>query len=592
MTKDLIKLLPDHVANQIAAGEVIQRPSSIVKELLENSIDAGATKIDLVIKDSGKTLVQVIDNGRGIANNYLALAFQRHSTSKLKTAKDLFNLKTKGFRGEALSSISAISHVEAISRTAKDSVAKSIKIEGNEILSEDYKVAPIGTSFSVKNLFFNIPARRNFLKSDSVELKHIIEEFNRVVIAHPELNFSFIQNGKEIFVLKKTNLRKRISSIFGYKVSNFLVPIKEDTPVVKITGFIIKPSGARKSRGNQFFFINNRYIKSPFLNHSVKSAFDGLLSPKYFPGYFIFLDVNPKKIDINIHPSKTEVKFEDEQSLYAILRSSIKHSLGIFQVSPTLDFEKDSSMETPYSFKEKDPSSPKISVDSNFNPFKNNLSSYSFESNQNNSQIEFESEIIHKVIEGDNLNFNPTHTKVFQLFKKYLVTALPSGLMIINQKRAHQRIIYEKLLSNLSLKKTQSQSVLFPFNVSTNAQEVIFFNQNKKILQAMGFEFKIDKSSEIINFTSIPVLFDKNQLENLFDNLFSNEIKYNGFSQADSVSKQLSKAMAIPNGKILSIDEQHELLASLFACKEKNLSPFNRPILVNLDESEINKKIN
>ena len=592
MTKDVIKLLPDHVANQIAAGEVIQRPSSIVKELLENSIDAGATKIDLVIKDSGKTLVQVIDNGRGIANNCLALAFQRHSTSKLKTAKDLFNLKTKGFRGEALSSISAISHVETISRTAKDSIAKSIKIEGNEILSEDYKAAPIGTSFSVRNLFFNIPARRNFLKSDSVELKHIIEEFNRVVVAHPELNFSFIQNGKEIFVLKKTNLRKRISSIFGHKVSNFLVPIKEDTPVVKITGFIIKPSGARKSRGNQFFFINNRYIKSPFLNHSVKSAFDGLLSPKYYPGYFIFLDVNPKKIDINIHPSKTEVKFEDEQSLYAILRSSIKHSLGIFQVSPTLDFEKDSSMETPYSFKEKDPSSPKISVNSNFNPFKNNLSSYSFESNQNNSQIEFESEITNKVIEGDNLDFNPTHTKVFQLFKKYLVTALPSGLMIINQKRAHQRVIYEKLLSNLSSKKTHSQSVLFPFKISTNAQEVIFFNQNKKTLQAMGFEFNIDESSKIINFTSIPILFDKNQLENLFDNLFSNEIKYNGFSQADSVSKQLSKAMAIPNGKTLSIEEQHKLLASLFTCKEKNLSPFNRPILVNLDESEINKKIN
>ena len=592
MTKDVIKLLPDHVANQIAAGEVIQRPSSIVKELLENSIDAGATKIDLVIKDSGKTLVQVIDNGRGIANSYLALAFQRHSTSKLKTAKDLFNLKTKGFRGEALSSISAISHVETISRTAKDSIAKSIKIQGNEILSEDYKVAPIGTSFSVRNLFFNIPARRNFLKSDSVELKHIIEEFNRVVVAHPELNFSFIQNGKEIFVLKKTNLRKRISSIFGHKVSNFLIPVKEDTPVVKITGFIIKPSGARKSRGNQFFFINNRYIKSPFLNHSVKSAFDGLLSPKYHPGYFIFLHVNPKKIDINIHPSKTEVKFEDEQSLYAILRSSIKHSLGIFQVSPTLDFEKDSSMETPYSFKEKDPSSPKISVNSNFNPFKNNLSSYSFESNQNNRQIEFESEITNKEIEGDNLDFNPTYTKVFQLFKKYLVTALPSGLMIINQKRAHQRVIYEKLLSNLSSKKTHSQSVLFPFKISTNAQEVIFFNQNKKTLQAMGFEFKIDESSKIINFTSIPILFDKNQLENLFDNLFSNEIKYNGFSQADSVSKQLSKAMAIPNGKTLSIEEQHKLLASLFTCKEKTLSPFNRPILVNLDESEINKKIN
>jgi len=588
---DIITLLPDHVANQIAAGEVIQRPSSIVKELIENAIDAGATNIDLIIKNAGKTLVQVIDNGNGISHNELPLAFQRHATSKIKTAEDLFRLKTKGFRGEALASISAISHVQAVSRTAKDSTAKSIKIAGSKIESEEFKVGPLGTSFSVKNLFYNIPARRNFLKSDSVELRHIIEEFNRLALAHPDLNFSFVQNAKEIFDLKKTNLRKRISAIFGSKVSNSLVPVQEDTPVAKISGFVIKPSGSRKSRGQQFFFVNNRFIKSPFLNHSVNSAFEGLLSSGYHPGYFILLDVDPNKIDVNIHPTKTEIKFEDEQSIYAILRSTIKHSLGIFQVSPTLDFDRDSSMDTPYSYKEKTPSIPLISIDSSFNPFKESSGIYSLESNQKINQIEFESESIQKVIHGLDSDFNPKQIKVFQLFNKYLITALPSGLMIINQNRAHQRVLYEQLLYNLSLQNTPSQNLLFPFKISISPTELIYFKENKNEFEALGFEFQLD-GSRIINFTAIPVLFNEKQLDQLFDKLFSNEIEFNGFSKGDAISKQLCKAMAIPNGKILNIEEQQELLASLFTCKEKNLSPFNRPIFVNLDAFEIDKKIN
>ena len=587
-----ITLLPDHVANQIAAGEVIQRPSSIVKELMENAIDAGATNIDLIVKDAGKTLVQVIDNGNGIPHNDLFLAFQRHATSKIKTAEDLFSLKTKGFRGEALASISAISHVYMVSRTSKDSMAKFIKIAGNKIENEDFKVAPLGTSFSVKNLFYNIPARRNFLKSDSVELRHVIDEFNRVAIAHPNLNFSFIQNKKEVFDLKKTNLRKRISSIFGSKVSSLLVPIQENTPVAKISGFIIKPSGSRKSRGQQFFFVNNRYIRSPFLNHSVNSAFEGLLSSGYHPGYFIILEVNPNKIDVNIHPTKTEIKFEDEQSLYSILRSTIKHSLGIFQVTPTLDFDRDSSMDTPYSYKEKTPSSPTISVNSSFNPFKEDSNIYSIDSKESKNQIEFESESTQSVIDILDFDFNPKQIKVFQLFKKYLVTALPSGLMIINQNRAHQRVLYEKLLTNLSLEKTPSQSLLFPYKISISPKNLIYFFENKTVLEAMGFEFKLEKDSKVINLTAFPILFDKNQLDHLFDKFFSDEYRFDGFSKADAISKQLCKVLAISNGKSLNIEEQQELLASLFTCKEKNLSPFNRPILVNLDPTEIDKKIN
>ena len=590
---NIITLLPTHVANQIAAGEVIQRPSSIVKELIENSIDAGATVINLIIKDSGKTLVKVIDNGSGISPNYLALAFQRHATSKIKISEDMFSLKTKGFRGEALASISAISHVQTISRTSSDSMAKSIKIEGNKIVSEDYESAQLGTSFSVKNLFYNIPARRNFLKSDAIELRHIIEEFNRLALAHSDINFSFIQNKKEIFDLKKTNLRKRISSIFGNKISNSLVPISEDTPVAKISGFVLKPSASRKSKGHQYFFVNNRYIKSPFLNHSVSSAFEGLLSSGYRPGYFIFLDIDPNKIDVNIHPTKTEIKFEDEQSLYSIIRSTIKHSLGVFQVLPTLDFDRDFSMDTPYSYNEKTPLKPSISVDSSFNPFNDDDANlYSLESIQKKNKIEFESENIQKAIYSLNSDFEPKQIKVFQLFNKYLITALSSGLMIINQNRAHQRVLYEKLLSSLSFKKNPSQNLLFPYKASIGPTELIYFNSNKAILEAMGFEFELQEDSETINFISIPVLFEVNQLEDLLDKLFSDETEFKGFSEADAVSKQLSKVMAIPNGKVLNIEEQQELLASLFSCKEKNLSPFNRPILVNLDSSEIDKKIN
>ena len=592
MQQDVINLLPDHVANQIAAGEVIQRPSSIVKELIENSIDAGATKIDLIIKDSGKTLVQVIDDGRGISNNDLSLAFQRHATSKINKAEDLFCLHTKGFRGEALASISAISHVHTISKSLNDPIGKSIKIAGSKIQSEDPVVSSVGTSFSVKNLFFNIPARRNFLKSDSVELKHIIEEFNRVSLAHPEISFSFHQNEKEIFDLKKTNLKKRISSVFGLKLINFLVPVKEETPLVKISGFIVKPSGCRKSRGHQFFFVNNRYIKSPFLNHSVNSAFDGLLSKDYNPGYFISLNINPAKLDVNIHPTKTEIKFEDEQSLYAILRSSIKHSLGIFQVMPSIDFDRDQTMDPPYAYKEKTPSNPTISVDSSFNPFKFEKKSYSLESNSKNAKIEFESENIQNTIEGFESELNTKQIKVFQFFNKYLITALPSGLMVINQKRAHQRVIYEKLLSSLSVKSPNSQNLLFPYEINLQQSELMYLLENIPIFQAMGFDFEIDENAKLIKIKSIPSLFDEKKIDVLFENLFSNDQEFEAFSKSDAVSKHLSKAFAIPNGKKLNIEEQQELLASLFMCKEKNLSPFNRPIIVNFDVSEIDKKFN
>ena len=589
-----IKLLPENIANQIAAGEVILRPSSIVKELIENSIDSGATNISLIIKNSGKTLVKVIDNGSGIAHDQIELAFERHSTSKIRVANDLFKIKTNGFRGEALSSIASISYVEAVSRKKNDKLAKSIIIKGNNVQKNEFRVAPVGTSISVKNLFYNVPARRNFLKSDSVELKHIIDEFSRLAIVNCNINFSFHKDDNELFDLKKSNLRKRISSIFGNKLLDELVPVQEETPLVKIGGFIIKPSGARKSRGQQFFFVNNRFIRSSFLNHAVNSSFQGLLSDKFHPGYFITLDIDPAKIDVNIHPTKNEVKFEDEQSIYAILRSTLKHSLGIFQVSPSLDFERDSSMDIPYYLKDKTPSSPKISIDSSFNPFKDNSSDsvITVKTKNNFHQIELESDNDQQELYFSETDFNPKQIKVFQLFNKYLVTALQSGLIIINQNRAHQRVLYEFFLGLLSNKKSSGQKLLFPIKIKLSKMDQINFYENKAIYESIGFEFHEIKS-KTIKVLSIPEILSNDKIEDLLNDLFLNNKDYdfNGFSSGDIISKRLARSMAIPNGKILNIEEQQELLASLFACKENQVSPFNLPILINFGSSDLDKHI-
>ena len=359
---DIIQLLPDHVANQIAAGEVVQRPSSVVKELLENAIDANATIIKLIIKEAGKTLIQVIDNGEGMSVTDARLSFERHATSKIKAAEDLFNLHTKGFRGEALASIAAIAHVELKTKQEQDEVGTQLKIEGSEVTSQEVIVTPNGTSLSVKNLFYNIPARRNFLKSNTVETRHIIDEFHRVTLTHPNIEFSLYNNGSELFHLPVSNFRQRLVNTFGNKTNEKLVPVEEDTEVLKISGFVVKPEYARKTRGEQYFFVNNRFIKSSYLNHSVNSAFDGLLRPNTHASYFLNLTVDPKSIDINIHPTKTEIKFDDEHTLYALLRSAIKHSLGQFNIAPVLDFDRDNNLDTPYNYQQKVAQKPNVEI--------------------------------------------------------------------------------------------------------------------------------------------------------------------------------------------------------------------------------------
>jgi len=591
--KKRITLLPDHVANQIAAGEVIQRPASVVKELLENAVDANAKIIQLIIKDSGKTLIQVIDDGLGINSKDIHLAFERHATSKINIAEDLFALTTKGFRGEALASIAAITHIEIHTRTSKDEVSHCVKIEGSKVIDQNFSTQPTGTSIAVKSLFYNIPARRNFLKSDNVELRHVIDEFQRIGLAHPEIRFLFYNNGNELFDLPSSNLRKRILGIFGNKLDDLIVPVEEITTLTKLKGFILKPSHAKKTRGQQFFFVNNRFIRSPFLHHAVSAAFEGLLRPGYHPSYFLYLDLDPKTIDINIHPTKTEVKFEDEQSLYAILRSSIKHSLGIFQVTPTLDFEHNQTLEVPYSFKDETPSPPLIEVDSSFNPFIENSSLPKPKKEQWEdlySELKIESNPVSKSL--GPLVAIPQTTRVFQLFLKYIVCPLRTSMLLIDQNRAHQRVLYERFLKEITTKKGVSQQLLFPKEILLNPNQQIQLEHSEEILDSLGFQFEL-KSKQLIELTGAPEDCPIGEIENIIENILSeNSFNDHHFSHADRVSKLLAKSLAIKSGDLLKAEEQQRLLDDFFGCKETIVSPFNQQIFISLEKVEIEQKLN
>ena len=615
---DIIKLLPDHVANQIAAGEVVQRPASVVKELLENAIDSGATSIKLIVKDGGKVLVQVVDDGMGMSTTDARLSFERHATSKIKKAEDLFNLNTKGFRGEALASIAAIAHVEMQTKSENDELGTAIRIEGSKITAQEVVATPKGTSMAVKNLFFNIPARRNFLKSNQVEFRHITDEFHRVALAHPSIAFHFYNNGSELFNLPKSNHRQRIVNIFGNRINQKLVPVDEETQVVKISGFINKPEFAKKSRGEQFFFVNNRFIKSPYLHHAVVAAFEGLIKPNAYPGYFLYLEVDPASIDINIHPTKSEVKFDDEHTLYAILRSTIKHSLGQFNVVPAIDFEQNHNLETPYDYKNKSASQPGVTVDAGFNPFqekaqkKTAMRSYQGKDTRGGqaweglyvgleskmgkgstfSSMQFESEMITgSIFEGDQDDGGSTST-TFQLRRKYIVTTIKSGMVIIDQSRAHQRVLYEKFLKNITIKEAVSQQLLFPLSLSFSKPDRAVLDEIKESLMTTGFVFgKTD--GETVQIIGVPPLVSESEVGMVLDQLISDcqmEVDGESFSQTDILSKTLCKTLSVKTGEVLDNASQLALVNDLFACKETRVSPFNKPIYITITENDIDKK--
>ncbi len=607
---DIIKLLPDHVANQIAAGEVVQRPASVVKELLENAIDAQSSLIKLIVKDAGKTLIQVIDNGIGMSVTDARLSFERHATSKIRSAEDLFKLGTKGFRGEALASIAAIAHVEMNTRQHHDEVATKIIVEGSKVKAQEVTVAPAGTSVAVKNLFYNIPARRNFLKSNQVELRHIIDEFHRVALAHPGVQFEMYQSGSEIFKLPVSNLRQRIVNIFGRKTNEKLVPVEEATEILTVKGFVYKPEFSRKSRGEQFFFANNRFIKSPYLHHAVMSAFEGLINPQSYPGYFLYLEVDPSSVDINIHPTKTEVKFEDEHAIYAMLRSTIKHSLGQFNVAPVLDFERDRNLDVPYDYKNKAVEVPAVEVDAGYNPFSENTqfkSHVRFKKEEEGSweslytglknapadfsSIEVESEEVVGSLFDDS-DQERTAPTTYQLHRKYVITSIKSGLVIIDQHRAHQRVLYERFLRNITVQEAVSQQLLFPLELHFSATDIANLKSVTENLEQIGFNFSSFNEDSIV-LTGIPMNVKESEVSEVLEQLIynvKNEVPEDSFSLADVMAKTLSKSLAVRSGDILKGEALESLVHDLFACKEPSVSPANQPTFITLSVEDIDKK--
>jgi len=606
---DIIHLLPDHVANQIAAGEVVQRPSSVVKELLENAIDAKASTIKLIIQDAGKALIQVIDNGLGMSVTDARLSFERHATSKIKTAEDLFRLKTKGFRGEALASIAAIAQVDLKTKQFDDEIGTFIKIKGSKVEMQDVIATSIGTNISVKNLFYNIPARRNFLKSNQIETRHIIDEFQRVALAHPSISFSFYHNSNQIYQLEKSNLRQRIVSIFGKKTNEKLVPIEEQTDIISISGYVAKPEFAKKKRGEQFLFVNDRFIKSNYLNHAVSSAFEGLLGYSYYPSFFLYLKVPTQHIDINIHPTKTEVKFEDEKTIYAILRSTIKHSLGQYNVAPILDFERDASLDLPYETRNKSfISTPKINVDSTFNPFKSaSENNYNAQNNKRSSdwQALYNGlENTHQLIGSnvDSLNnlelFESSNSlstsNTIQLHQKYIISTIKSGLVLIDQNLAHQRVLYEEFLEKFTEEDSLSQKLLFPISINFSPAEILLIKELQNDLENIGFGFdKFENDNIIIN--GMPTGIKENNITPIFEQLLEdvqNNLPSNSFSQLDTLSKTMAKSLAVKAGLTLNTKEQEELVNKLFECKEPSNSPFGKKIFTTLSLEELTEKLN
>jgi DNA mismatch repair protein MutL len=550
----------------------------------------------------------VVDNGKGMSFKDARMCFERHATSKISSAKDLFSLNTKGFRGEALSSIAAISHVELKTKTKLDKLGCLIKIEGSEIKLEDSISVSNGTSLAVKNLFFNIPARRNFLKSDTVELRHIIDEFHRVVLAHPKINFSMFHNGNDIFDLRSENFRQRIIHVFGNRMNEKLVPVDENTELLKISGFVGKPEFAKKSRGEQFFFVNQRFIKSSYLNHAVVSAFDGLLAPKKIPSYFLNLSVDPNSIDINIHPTKTEIKFDDEPTLYALLRAAVKHSLGQFNIAPVLDFERNSSFDTPYSSNINSFVTPKIEVDPEFNPFNKNKS-YNFSSTNSDdfyiginsksnnkleslSEIEFESSSIQSSIFDNDEIKNSNNT--FQLLNKYILCKIKSGLMVVDQNRAHQRVLYEGFLKQFTLETPTSQNLLFPLSLNLTSDELKIIKDIEIQLKQTGFSIsEYNKDGLFLN--AIPVGVKESNVPSIFEDLISDiksEVPNINFSYSDLMAKLIAKSLATQNGKKLTTVEQEFIVNSLFACKEPNLTPSNKKIFITMEISDLDSKFN
>jgi DNA mismatch repair protein MutL len=604
----IIQVLPDHIANQIAAGEVIQRPASVVKELLENAVDAGASQIYLLVKDAGKTLIQVVDNGKGMDPSDAEKCFLRHATSKLSSAKDLFNLQTKGFRGEALASIAAIAHVTLKTKQPDQETGLKIEVEGNQIQHKEAVLCDVGASFEVKNLFYNVPARRNFLKSDQIELGHIQNEFERVALAHPEIGFYFLHNNQEILTLPAGNLRMRVAAVLGRNSNENLVPIEETTDIVTVSGYVGKPDLAKKTRGEQYLFVNQRYFKEPYFHHAITKAFEGMISDKHYASYCIFLSVDPSKIDVNIHPTKTEIKFEEDRFIYSILLSSVRQALGKYNIFPTLDFEQDTAFDVPLEVRKTEPVEPQIVVNPSYNPFestsqpssasKSTSSAYSagiqnagFEKqNLDASAWQNFYQIDEKPAEAQQAFFSEPESKPnYLIHDKFVLSPTKSGFLLIDIKRAKNRILFDQMMGQFVAQPLSSQQLLFPIERPVSGAAKTSWAAHSSLWKQLGFEYELQADTLLLH--GVPSILTEQHLELCIDQL-TDDASYRDLDGGDVAHFLVSQLAyyAAKNFRIQYQEEAAQLIEDLFQCEQHSHTPSGKTIMSTLTFDEISKK--
>ncbi|MFH2143662.1 MAG: DNA mismatch repair endonuclease MutL [Bacteroidota bacterium] len=588
---DIIQLLPDSVANQIAAGEVIQRPASVVKELVENSIDSGADDIKIIIKDAGKTLIQIIDNGCGMSETDARLAFERHATSKIRKAEDLFTIQTMGFRGEALASIAAIAHVELKTKRTEDDLGTFLQIAGSELIGQEAISCSNGSNMFVKNLFFNVPARRKFLKTQGTELRHIIDEFHRLALANPNISFSLNHNDSEIYVLSPGNRRQRVVNIFGKGINHNLVSLETNTSIVKIEGFIGKPEFAKKTGGQQFFFVNNRFMKHPYFYNAVMNAYTNILPPESIPSFFIYFSIDPKHIDINIHPTKTEIKFEDEKYIWQILQATVKESLGKFNIVPSINFDLEHAIEIPLRGNQTVLTQPEIKIDSDYNPFEQEQKSqsgykgYKFESVRNWEKLYAGKE------NSENTEFFDDIHRIFQFRNKYIITPVKSGLMFIHINRASERIFYEYFISNSENKSVPTQKLLYPKTIELNHSDSVLLKEKMDEIRLFGFNIdEFGKNTFIIN--GLPDGINDENIPSLIESILENYKTSNvnaGQSWKENTALILAKTHSNRSEKRMTAEEMKNIIDRLFACKQTSFTQDGKKIIYIFSDEEIEK---
>lgn len=618
---DVIQLLPDAIANQIAAGEVIQRPASVVKELIENAIDAGSTSIKLVVKDAGKSLIQVIDNGCGMSETDARMCFERHATSKIRQANDLFSIRTMGFRGEAMASIASIAQVELKTRRQTDEVGSKIQIEGTTIKKQEACQTPVGTSISVKNLFYNVPARRNFLKTNAVEMRHIIDEFQRIALANPDVFFSLHHNRVELFHLPVANLRQRIVGVFGGNTNKKLVPVNEETDILRLNGFVGKPEFAKKTRGEQFFFVNNRFIKSGYLHHAIMSAYEEVLQKDTFPFYVIFIDIQPALIDINVHPTKQEIKFEDERLVYNYLKVSVRHALGQYSVMPSIDFNQEISfsnfgLNIPRSkdFENED-KNDKVSFSThkkeqqslfmneseatrqqnnkiNWEKLYEGLDDFEVNREDNQEPLTIESEWSEQgTLDDENQNFTKKQKVPYQIHNKYIVSQIKSGFLLIDQQTAHERILYERFLNSSTQQDIVTQKLLFPKTISLSVADAEILKSIIGDINQLGFDVQ-EFGQETFVIHGVPAALknveEQEAVEGLLEQ-YKNGIEMNS-NVHESIARSMAVSTAIKRGQRLEVSEMQHLIDELFACEVPFKGLAGQPCFITYDLDDLERQ--